>query len=372
MPTQKEIAEHLNISQQAVSESLRGRRGTVKVSEETRRLVLSTAQKLGYVPNQVAHAFRSGRTSMIGVLLPYSNDPYFSALIDALSMEAATRKYSLLFQFHSWSSDLEERALRRLIEARVEGILTHIRVADYRGTSAGRLIETGRMPVVAINSANPENLFFGSLDKDHEKEGFLLASELLRCGHRSIDLLAVSSDHSIQRRRMKGVEFAVRRIAGNARVQHVNLPPEMSALLQPTAPAPSSARQLIIRRLAEYYMSYPDRGSAVIVGNESVAWKLMSVARSRGLKIPEDLSVVCCGVQGHGDTGAIPLTSVEYDPVEIAARSFEVLLDGGGRRVQISPQLASRMSVQELPEQESTSRLEAVSQPIELSYYDQI
>lgn len=308
---------------------------------------------------------------MIGVLLPYSDDPYFSALIDALSMEAATRKYSLLFQFHSWSSELEAQSLRRLIESRVEGILTHIRVADYRDTPAGKLIETNRIPVVAINSSNPENVFFGSLDKDHEKEGFLLATELLRCGHRSIDLLSVSSDHSIQRRRMKGVQFAIRRLGGDVRVQHVNLPPEMSAQIQPVAPAPSSARQLIIRRLAEYYMDYPARATSVIVGNESVAWKLMSVAKSRGIEIPEDLSVACCGVQGHGDTGSIPLTSVEYDPVEIAARAFEILLDGGGDRAQISPQLASRMSVREIPVEEASRQSKRQpQQPTEFSYYD--
>lgn len=315
MATQKEIAERLNISQQAVSASLDEGCGTAKVSLETRKRVREIAQELGYVPNQVARSFRSGRTSIIGVLMPFADDPYFSAVIDALSMEAVTRKYSLMLQLHFWSGAEEEEALRRLIEARVDGILIHTRATDYKGTQAERLIKATRVPVVAINSTNAEKLFTGILDKDHEEEGFLLGSEFLRRGHRNLDLLAATSDHFIQRRRLKGVQLAIRKAGVAAKVQHVNLPAEQLVNAQPQAPAPISARKAIIRQVVEYYTEYQERGTAVVVGNEAVAWKLMSVASAKGIRIPEELSVACSGIQGQGDTGPVPLTSVEYDQI---------------------------------------------------------
>lgn len=356
MATQKEIAEKLNISQQAVSASLGSRNGTVKVAPETRERVLAAAKQFGYVPNQMARSLKSGRTGMIGVLMPFSKDPYYSALIDALNTVAMERKYSLLLQFHLWSGMEEELAFRRLIGARVEGILSYPRNDTYAGTSLAALIKSRRIPVVGLSANADEKLFSGIVEKDYELEGFLLGTELLEKGHRSIDLLAISQDHLIQQRRMHGLERAVETSGLRAVVRHVNFPEELQKAVSPVAPAPENIRNRVSSQLAEYYIAYSERASSVVVGNEAIAWKIMSVAHARGLQMPRDLSVVCSGTMDEGDNGPIPLTSVEYDVSEIASYAMDLLFKRSKKRIRVSPHLKQRMSVASLSGRDSRTK----------------
>lgn len=345
MATQKEIAERLNISQQAVSASLGNRTGTVKVAPETRERVLSAARQFGYVPNQMARSLKSGKTGMIGVLMPFCKDPYYSALIDALNAEALKRKYSLLLQFHLWSGEDEEQAFQRLIGARVEGILSYPRSQNDGHSGIAALIKRRGIPVVALSAQAAEDLYTGVVEKDYEEEGVLLAGELIRKGHRTLDILAVASNHLTQQRRMQGVERAIAEAGVTVRARHVNLPPEMQAALSPVAPASEEVKNRLVTQLAEYYTGYSERGSAVLVGNEAVAWKIMSLAHSRGIAVPHDLSVVCSGTLGGGDNGQFPLTAAEYDVAEIASHALDLLSATGGRRVRVRPRLMIRNSV---------------------------
>lgn len=345
MATQKEIAEKLNISQQAVSASLGSKRGTVKVAPETREMVLKAAKQFGYVPNQMARSLKSGRTGMIGVLMPFCKDPYYSALIDALNIAAIRRKYSLLLQFHLWSSGDEELAFRRLIGARVEGILSYPRSENYRDTSLAALIKSTRIPVVALSAKADQDLYAGVVEKDYEAEGRILGEELLREGHRNIDILAISSDHMIQHRRMQGIVLAIEKSGLRASARHVNLPAESQPPAKPADPVSDAQRNQVVEDLARYYVGFPGRGSAVIVGNEAVAWKVMSVATEKGLQIPRDLSVVCSGTSGEGATGPVPLTAVEYDVSAIATHAMDLLLNKGGARISVAPRLVRRNSV---------------------------
>ncbi|HWL53392.1 MAG TPA: LacI family DNA-binding transcriptional regulator [Chthoniobacteraceae bacterium] len=348
MATQKDIAAYLNISPQAVSASLGNGGGSTKVSDATRRRVLKTAQELGYVANQVARSLKSGKTHLIGVVMPYCRDPYYSALIDALSLEAVRRKYSLILQFHLFSPAEEVAAIRRLIEARVDGILIYPRGTERHYEAAHPLGKKGKTPVVALSAPFSEEPFEGVVEKDYEQEGYLAAQELLRAGHRRIDLLDAHSKSRNQRLRMKGMQAAVREAGVEARLQHVNPPPAELAAVQPEAPASLAVREELFPLLARHYLDHPGRGTAVVVNNEAVAWKLVAEAVGRGISLPDALSILSFGVLNEGDSGSLPLTALEYDPMEIAAAAFEILLDGGERRRRVRPRLVRRRSVADL------------------------
>ncbi|HWL54812.1 MAG TPA: LacI family DNA-binding transcriptional regulator [Chthoniobacteraceae bacterium] len=342
MATQKDIAEYLNISQQAVSASLGNGRSNTKVSLETRQRVLEAARKLRYVPNHLARSLKSGRTSVIGVIMPYCWDPHYSLLIDALALEALRRNYSLMLQFHFWSREVEEAALRRLVEARVDGMLVHLGSRPEARMTA--MLETVPVPAVSLQATSYDRLFHGVVEKDLEREGYLAAEALLRLGHRRIDLLAARPGLIHQRRRMKGMQLAIRRAGVEAQVQNINLTAEELEEVEPPAPASLAARNALGPKLAQRYFNTPHRGTAVLVGNETIAWEVMAEAARRGLSVPGDLSLISSGTAGSTTPGPVSSSALEYDPVAMAAAAFEILLDDRDHRRVIVPQWVSRQS----------------------------
>lgn len=345
MATQKDIATLLNISQQAVSVSLSNQGGTTKVAPETRAQVLKLAEQLEYVPNRVARSLRSGRTNMMGVIMPLCKDPYYSAVIDALSMEAVQRKLSLLLQFHLWSETEEEAAFERLIEAKVDGILLLPRGKSYSGVSMLPRLRKLKIPVICLGSPRDREFFDAIIERDFVQEGFLLGQELLSQGHRKMNLLAADKNHHSQQLKWKGLQQAIAVSGVRATAEHVDISVTDHPVLSPAAPATLQQRDQILQWLAEYYVAQPDRGSAVVVGNEIFAWKVMSAAQKRGLQVPRDLSIVTGGIQGQGDIGPVPLTSVEYNAEIMACRAFDLLLNPKGKSVVLTPQLVRRASI---------------------------
>src|SRR4030067_356069 len=96
-PTIRDVARKLNISVTTVSRALDG---YADVAGETRRLIIQTAQEMGYVPNQAARQLRRKRSDTIGYILPADkprfSDPFFAEFIAGLGDEASAHGFDLL------------------------------------------------------------------------------------------------------------------------------------------------------------------------------------------------------------------------------------------------------------------------------------
>lgn len=355
MATQKDIARILKISQQTVSACFGSGSGTVKPSAKTRSQVLKVAREIGYIPNRMARSLKSGKSRTLGAILPFCKDPYYSCLIDALSLEALKHDFALDFRFHFWSKAEEQNAFKRLLEAKVEGILIFPRSIAASQVGGDDCWEQSPVPIVALSAKDQRHRYKAVIEKDYLLEGKLVGEHLLRLGHRKIDLLQAGTPDDVSRKKMEGLQQAIQESNTTATVNFTAFPAGILQAFHPQAPASLVERDAMIATMVKFYLSSGSRGTAVLVGNEAVAWKLMAESARLGVRVPESLSVVSSGLLGQGDTGPLPLTSAEYDPDEIAREAIQALIADCGANLTIKPMMMVRHSSSFCSENQSFS-----------------
>ncbi|HWL53893.1 MAG TPA: LacI family DNA-binding transcriptional regulator [Chthoniobacteraceae bacterium] len=324
----REIAARAQCTKATVSMALNG---NPRLPELTRQRIQEIAREMGYVPNQLAKSLSLGRTSVLGVVLPMAIDPYYAAILDALNQEASNRNYQLLIQFHRWSVDEEEKALRQLAKSRVDGILLYPARSSYQDLPLAKWLDGVKVPIVLLSDLGGTGLpsIAGRVVKDRQQASTLVMEEFARLGHRRLDILHPRFSNAEMPQRYAPLlnRDLSRRMNLDARV--FSLVPEMGNTdphIQQHGLSPSRDEDLLLRYI-ESYLDWPERGSAVMTSNHRVAWKLLSTMRRKHLHCPEDLSVISVGILGAGNDGAFPLTAVEYDAKEIARIGLDLMLN---------------------------------------------
>src|SRR5690606_26449813 len=175
-------------------------RGTKRFTPEVEARVRAAARELGYLPDLRASALRTGRSDIVGVLLPDLSNPYFPALLNAL--EVAARAARLLALVHDSGNEvgLERHALERLASVRVDGLLWVPSDASVAGAKA---LPRRDLPVVTLDRPLPGR---DAVYSDHAQGGRLLARHLLALGRRRVALLAGPAELPSARARRRGFQ----------------------------------------------------------------------------------------------------------------------------------------------------------------------
>ena len=262
-PTIIDVATAAGVSKGAVSFALNGRPG---ISEETRRRILATAEDLGWTPSARARALSSSRSHAVGLVLArppevLSVDAFFPAFIAGLETALSARGHALLLQVAEHDDLPTYRRLAQ--EARVDGvILTDLRVDDERPA----LLEELGLPCVLIGPELSYRSFATQSAVWHDDaEGIRsVVRHLVELGHTHIAHVAGPQNlvHGRSRRR------AARR-------------PRVEADFSAESGARSMAELL---QLA-------DRPTAVVFANDLMATAGLSLALSRGISVPGEISV---------------------------------------------------------------------------------
>ncbi len=322
----REIAAKANCTVATVSMALNG---SERLPEKTRVRIQAIARKLGYVPNRLAKSLSLGRTGVLGVVLPMASDPYYAAILDALNQEALNDSRQLLFQFHHWSTQEEDKALQRLAESRVDGILLYPARNNYTGADVTEWLAATRMPLVMLSDTGGESLSFaaGRVMKDREAECTLIREELLRLNHRRVDLLHPNFKQSETTSRYHWLLDRGHRQNAGLDLRLFHLPGQGDLSVSPERGLSPLESEKAMEEYLAAYLDWPDRGSAVVASNNAVVWKLMSMMRKRKLRVPEDLSIISIGILNGGEAGGLPLTAVEYDARAIAKLALGMAKD---------------------------------------------
>jgi DNA-binding LacI/PurR family transcriptional regulator len=312
-PTIADVARVAGVSKGAVSFALNGRPG---VAESTRTRILAAVAELGYTPSHKARALSSSRAMTVGLVIArdpetLSADPFFPAFIAGIETVLADRGQALLLQVVADQS-AERRSYEMLgASGRVDGVfITDLRVDDPRPALLGEL----RLPTVVI-APHAMGLPWPIVGVD-DRPGITAAVEhLVALGHRRIahvggpvDFVHTRSRHGAWVDAMTAAE-----LTADAAV-HSDFSPAGGA---------DATRRLL---------DLPDPPTAIVFANDLMAIAGMSAAQTRGLNVPEDLSVT-----GFDDTPIAghlrpPLTSVRTDAVSwgrAAAESLLRLVDDG-------------------------------------------
>lgn len=198
--TIKDVAKEIGISYSSVSRALNQKEG---VSEETRALIVETAKKMGYEPNDLARSLVNRKTKTVGVLVPDINNPFFCAIVTGI-MEAATeKKYDVFLCISNWDIQKEQEYIKTLRKKQVDGII--LKTAYHEKKVLYKELD---IPVMFLESWG-SNAGGNIVEVNNRKGGYLAATHLISCGYKKIGVLAGKANSYTSNERIEGYKEAL-------------------------------------------------------------------------------------------------------------------------------------------------------------------
>jgi LacI family repressor for deo operon, udp, cdd, tsx, nupC, and nupG len=313
-PTIRDVAALAGVSHQTVSRVINA---DDRVRRATRQQVLDAIQSLGFEPNAVARSLASNRSHAIGMVAPDISDHFFGQAAAGAEAEARRRGFFLIVGTVEDALAGDEPAyLRLMLQRRVEGLIVARPSLELERSEllAGVAQE---VPVVTLAPHGSQD-GVSSVDVDNHRGGVEATEYLLAQGHRAIATITGPLSWASAAARLAGYEDALL----DAGVQTSPGLAEIGDDWGLTT-GEAAARRLI------------DRGSAftaVFAQSDLLALGAISELRSRGIRVPDDVSVI-----GYDDIPVAsyvdpPLTTIRQPMREVGAAAATIVIDGIARQ----------------------------------------
>jgi LacI family transcriptional regulator len=329
----RDVAELAGVSIQTVSLVVHGKS---QIGEATRARVQSAITQLDYIPHVAAQTLRSGHSGNIGLLIPDAHNPHFWNYVRGVEEVAVQHNYSVLLTISNLDPDCERRALRSLIEQRVDGLALMLSYPELFRAELQALHRRGK-PVVG----DLESYGYDAVHVPYDRIAREMMAHLLDFGHHRIGLI-----HSVGR-----AEHASERVAAYRECLSEAGVAVDERLIVRCRPIFSEAF-LAAQRL----LDLRPRPTAILGICDLAAFSAMQAALQRGLRIPHDVSIA-----GFDDIEIAPLltpglTTARAHSLEAGRMLARLLLDRIAqpdlppRRVEMPAQLVIRGSTGPCPE----------------------
>ena len=290
--TVRDVASDVGVSIATVSYVLNDRGS---VSQEVRKKVRRAATRLGYRQNRAARAMKIGRTDIIGVIIPNIENPFFATLVQSVLLEAQRQGRQVFLVDTEGSHDRQARALRGLVSQGVDGIIAF----PIDDSDLGEL----DLPVVVIDRENPDR---DLVQAEFRNGGRLLAAHLLALGHRRFGLLEAPQIVASGRERSRGF---------------------VESLTDDCVVVWREEQRFALRLTDGAQARIMDPGvTAIVCGNDQIAMAAIAQLRTRGLRVPGDISVVGFDDIPFASLMSPALTTVRMPTAAMGSEAVNVLL----------------------------------------------
>jgi len=279
-----------------------------KVKARTLARIEAAVDELGYVAHGAARALASKRTQTIGAVIPTLDNAIFANTTHALQKALDEGGYTLLLACHEFDADVELRVTRALIARGVDGLVL---LGTVHRPEVFRLIEGHHLPYVltwALDKAQRHPC----VGFDNRAAAMRVAQYLLELGHRRFAMISgITANNERARERRDGVReaLAAHGIDANA-MPLVEKPFTLSAGREGLAQVMAGARP----------------PTAVICGNDVLAIGAIAECHSRGLRVPEDISVTGFDDMEIAALFTPSLTTVRFPTRELGSLAAGYLL----------------------------------------------
>ncbi|MES1214729.1 MAG: LacI family DNA-binding transcriptional regulator [Bacteroidota bacterium] len=305
--TINDIAKELKTTPATVSRALNNH---PRISEKTKKSVRLTASKLNYKRNRIASSLRSGKSHLIGVLIPSAEINFFGSVVHGIESIASTSGYNILLYQSNESRDFEEKGLETFLSARVDGILVSI----AKGTtdhSHFREIKKRGIPIVFFDRANDE-LGIDSVVIDDRKGAYLATEELIKQGYKRIAHIAGPRHLKNFADRIKGYKQAL---------QAYKLPVDDSLIYYGNVSIESGMQG------TQHLFSMPDPPDAIFATEDFTALGAIGELKRRKIKIPDQVGIVGFANELFGEHITPSLSTVDQQTILMGKSALNLLLE---------------------------------------------
>jgi LacI family transcriptional regulator len=303
----KDIAKDLGVSLITISKVLRNH---PDIGDETRERVLARVKELDYRPNFAARSLVTGRSYLVGLVVPDLLHPFFAEVAKSLSEVLRQSGYYLIVSSSDEDPDLEEVEIHHLLARRLDTLI----IASCRKTvDVLFYIEKQNIPYVLIDRCLP-GLSTNFVGVDDESVGRLATQHLIDIGCKRIAHIC-GPEISPGLRRMEGYKRALAQ--AGMKVMDDYIVTQQKGDVGTKQGGAESMRQLL---------SLDPRPDGLFCFNDPLAMGAMNYALDHGVRIPQDLAVVGCGNLHYDDSLRVPLSSIDQHSRKIGEEAARIAL----------------------------------------------
>lgn len=304
MATIVDVAALAQVSTSTVSHVLNGTRA---VRPATRKKVLAAIERTGYRQDALARALRRSRTDSVGLVISDPGEPAFAEMVHGVEGAAAKHGLTLVLATSAEDPERELRAVRTLLERRVDGLILARCAASSDALTA--ILDAEATPIVLIDRVVPDAPF-DQVGADNRESMARLVTHLRGQGHRRIAL-----------------------VAGDTRVP--TLAERLAGFLDATPAEDRDAvtvldgERIDARALADAIGS--GGVTCVVASSTPLAVTALEAVRDAGLAVPTDLAFATFDGFAHSDLFAPAITTIRQPASEMGAAAIDLLtqrLDG--------------------------------------------
>ena len=337
MTSIKDIARVVGCSISTVSRVINDRDA---VDPLTRKKVLEVIEKLDYTPNLTAQGLRVKRGRLIGVAIPNSTVGAFSVVVQYALEAAYSHGFNVVLVNSHDDPDLEETLIKSLLSREINGVML-TRVSD-ESKIVTRIVKSN-IPIVVIDRAfEHENV--SNVVLDNHRAGCMAAEHLLSLGHRRIACITGPLKISLSRERLKGFQSTLSE-------KGIALPP--SHLYE---------GNFLYQTGLQGVQALRERGAtctALWAMNDLMGFGAMRALYEKGVKVPEEVSVLGMDDLEIAEMVTPPLTTIHYPIKELVERAMDLLIsqinsgEVGSETIVLEPSMTVRRSTMRCPPVES-------------------
>ena len=307
----RDVALLADVSEVTASRALRS---PAMVSERLRARVNDAARELAYVPNRLASALASRRTGRVAVIVPSLTNGVFDDYLRAVHDVFVPAGFQIVILNSNYVPGFEEKAITTALEQSPEAII----LAGTEQTPHARaaLLQAGIPVVQTMEIADrPIDVNIGL---SHFDAGYAAARHLFDLGHRHVGHIAAPLDSR-----------AGKRVAG-----HLKAAGEFNALT-PIASVDKPSSVVLGGPLLVDLLARAPETTAVFCGNDNLALGALFECQRRGIRVPQDLSIIGFNDLEFAASACPSLSTVATPRYAMAKRASEVILEivrGSGKR----------------------------------------
>lgn len=299
-----DVARLAGVSTTTASRALNGRG---ELTDDTRAAVLDAANRLGFRPSPFAQSLRTHRSNTVGLIVPHVDHPFYASILQGAQTHLRDAGYRLILMDSGEDADGVAKAIDTLLDHWVDGIM--LATAPLSAPAFGELLQS--TPCVFIDEAL-EGVGAGAVTLENRRGIELLVDHLAGHGHRTIAYIGGPGDRTDGRERREGFVAA------------------MAARGLQADPAMVREGEWSLRSAAAETLALlggEPRPTALVAASAEVALGAIAAARSRGLRLPDDLALASFDDPYFAPLLEPALTTVSYDAPDIGARSARLLLE---------------------------------------------
>jgi LacI family transcriptional regulator len=302
--TIRDVAALAGVSMATVSRVLNGHPDT---SSATREAVMRVVREYGFSKNRAARALSGTRTSLIGVAVPEVESTYYAGILSGAAEALYERDMRVVLCPTLHKHEREVVLLDRLMHGTTDGALL---VLPYESEEELRTLLRHGYPFVVVEPRTSLSEDIACVTATHSAGAMAATEHLLALGHRRIGAIKGPEEGLATRERLRGFRGTL---------ATANIRPD------PALEVGSNFKFEGGELAAMQLLDLPQPPTAIFAFNDEAAIGAMIAARARGLRIPEDISII-----GFDDTlparlAVPPLTTIRQPLAELGRTAVSLL-----------------------------------------------